>query len=465
MDHYQVVILGAGSAGEIAAQQLAEAGRRVALIEAGRVGGECPYTACMPSKSMLRSAQVRHLVETAGSLGALPGPVDQLEDQLGAFSAAVARRDAMAEHRDDRSAAEGIVKAGVTLLRGWGQVRRPGVVAVNDVEVGYEQLIIGTGSIAGVPPVPGLDSVPCWTSDEALSSPERPGRLLILGGGPVGCELAQIYARFGSAVTVIDPAPQLAGKEEPSISAALAEVLVDDGVELRLSAEVDRAEATGGGARLWLKDGSSLDGDRVIIAAGRRARVHGLGLEQLGIELSDDGLATDDRCRVQGQTHVWAAGDVTGIAPYTHTANYQARIIAANILGRDARADYRAIPRAIYTDPPVASVGMTEGQAGDQGIDAITATIAMAETSRAATEGEKRGRLVLTADRQRRVLIGAAALGGNADEWIGEAVLAIRADISLDVLADVVHCFPTFSEAYWPPLQQLAAATAQHSDD
>ncbi len=454
MVSFDVVVLGAGTAGESIAKNVAQAGRSVALVESGRVGGECPYVACMPSKSLLRSATVRHLTTRAVELGAAARPA--ADDAAAAFARAVTRRDEVAHGRDDTAAADDIREHGVTLLRGRGRIVADGVIAVGGTRYGFTDLVIGTGSRPIRPPIDGLDTVPTWTSDEALSSSELPDSLLILGGGAVGCELAQVYARFGVDVTLIEAAPQLMAKEEPTVAAILATVLRDDGIDLRIGAEVTKAEPVGGRARLHLADRTALDGDRVLIVTGRTPNIDDLGLEILGIETTTTGLATDDTGRVPGHPHLWAAGDVTGAAPYTHAANYQARIITTNLLGGSARMDTRAIPRAIYTDPPVASVGLDGASALDQGIEPFTAGFDLAETARSGSEGERRGRLVLTADARRGVLVGAAAVGPGADEWIGEAVLAIRAGIPISVLTDVVHAFPTFSEAYEPALRDLA---------
>ena len=459
MESFDVVVLGAGSAGESIATQLAEAGRSVALVEALRVGGECPYVACMPSKSMLRSAEARSHAARLDDLGAGSADLDPHET---AYGTAARRRDEISEHRDDSKAAEAAERAGITLVRGSGRVVRAGVVGVEGRELAYRDLVLATGSSAVTPDVEGLDSVPTWTSDEALAATERPASLLVLGGGAVGCELAQVHAAFGTAVVLVEPGPQLAGKEEPSIAALLAGALRDSGVDVRLETEVRRLERTADGrARAHLSDGAVVEADRVLVATGRRLNTAGLGLDVIGVTPTKDGaVATDERCRVQGQEHVWAAGDVTGVAPYTHTANYQARIVTANLLGGSSTADYRAIPRAIYTTPGVASVGMAEEAAREDGIDAVTAVMDVGETARASTEGAGGGRLVLTADRARRVLIGAAAIGPHADEWLAEATLAIRAEVPLSVLTDVVHAFPTFGEAFEPPLRELAEKTA-----
>jgi dihydrolipoamide dehydrogenase len=449
MDAYDVVILGAGSAGESIAHAVAAAGRTVALVEALRVGGECPYVACMPSKSLLRSAAARAL--PLAELGAAPSPVD-LGDGSEAFAAAVARRDRIAEERDDRGAAKRAADAGITLLRGHGCITDAGVVEVDGQRLGWSDLVLATGSRPVRPQIEGLGGVPSWTSDEALSSPDLPGSLLVIGGGAIGCELSQVYRRFGAAVTVVHNGSQLLDGEEPSIAAALADALRHDGIELFLDDEVMRFGPEGA----TLKSGAVLPTERVLVATGREPAVQGLGLEVLGI----NEVKVDERCRVLGQQHVWAAGDVTGEAPYTHAANYQARVLVANLLGGDAVADYRAMPRAVYTDPAVASVGLHEAKARDEGIDAVSAVMDVGQTARATTEGAG-GRLVLTADRERGVLIGAAAIGPGADEWIGEAVLAIRAGVPLSVLTDVVHPFPTFGEAFEPPLRELAARASR----
>ncbi|MEO6205165.1 MAG: NAD(P)/FAD-dependent oxidoreductase [Mycobacteriales bacterium] len=456
MDTFDVVVLGAGSAGESIARSMAQAGRSVALIEAERVGGECPYVACMPSKAMLRSAQIRHEARQIVDLGGSSTPVE-LDESDAAFRTAVARRDEISDHHDDSAAAQGAQDLGVTLIRGWGKVVRPGVVCVGDREFGWTDVVLSTGSTAVRPDLPGLDQVPTWSSDEALLATERPTSLLVLGGGAVGCELAQVHARFGVAVTLVQSAPQLAAREEPEIAALLARALSEDGIDVRLGVKAVRFERRDGKALAHLSDGSSVSVARVLVATGRQPTTKGLGLDVLEIRPNDKGaLEVDETCRVRGQQHVWAAGDVTGVAPYTHTANYQARIVIANLLGGDVRADYRAIPRAIYTEPVVASVGETAQAARDRGVDVITASMDVGDTARSLTEGVGGGLLLLTADRARGVLLGAAAIGPHADEWLSEATLAVRAEIPLSVLTDVVHAFPTFGEAYEPPLRALA---------
>jgi pyruvate/2-oxoglutarate dehydrogenase complex dihydrolipoamide dehydrogenase (E3) component len=442
MEPFDVVVLGAGSAGQSVATSLAEAGRRVALVERALVGGECPYLACMPSKALLHDA-ARHVLT-----GGPDAP---------AFDAAVRRRDEVAEHRDDSSTADEVRGAGVELVRGRGRVVRPGVVDVDGRELGYGDLVVASGSVPVRPPVDGLDGVPTWTSDEALTSTERPASLLVVGGGAVGCELSQVYARFGVPVVLAHPGERVLDREEPTVAEALQEVLRRDGVELRLGARAERAQPCTAGARVHLSDGSSVEVARVLLATGRRPATGDLGLDVLGVEKGEHGeLRTDERCRVADG--VWAAGDVTGVAPYTHTANYQARVVVENLLGRERTADYRAVPRAVYTDPPLASVGLSGPRAREQGIDVVLAVMDVGQVARTAAEDGEGGRLVLVADRARGVLVGASAVGPRADEWLAEAVLAVRAQVPLAVLADVVHAFPTFGEAYEPPVQELARA-------
>jgi dihydrolipoamide dehydrogenase len=347
----------------------------------------------------------------------------------------------------------------VTLIRGTGQVTRPGVLDVDGRELGYLDLVVATGSEPAAPPVTGLDAVTAWTSDRVMSEPDRPASVAILGGGPIGCEFAQIFTGFGAAVTVIEAAPRLLSNEPRAISGAMAGVLREAGAHLRLDAAVKAVEPIpGGGTRILFEEGPPAEAERLILAVGRTPVTGGLGLDRLGIEPDERGaLAVDAYCRVRGHQRVWAAGDVTGIAPYTHGADYQALVITDNLLGRHRKADYRSMPRVVYTQPPMASVGMTEAEARQAGIDVITATADLSGLVRAHTDGASGGPLILVADRKRGVLVGAAALGPGADDWISEAGLAIRAEVPLATLADVVHPFPCYAQGYEQPLRDLAA--------
>jgi dihydrolipoamide dehydrogenase len=439
-DEYDLVVLGGGSAGEYVASELAGE-RRVLLIEEALVGGECPYIACIPSKAML----------LAGERG-MP------------WTEAVQRRDSAAVHRDDSAKARSAQERGVTLVRAHGVITGPGVVTAGGSAYSYTDLVIATGGSPSKPPVEGLADLDSWTSDDALSSPELPARLLILGGGAIGCELAQVYASFGSTVTVVETADRLLAREPEFVGAAIANALRRRGVDVRLGVTVVRAEKTGDRYRLHIDDGSTVEGDRLLVAAGKTPRTERLGLDQLGVELRPgQPLDVDDRCRVRGQEHLWAAGDVTGIAPFTHTANYHARTIISALRGHPVHADHSAIPRAVYTNPAAFGVGMTPDQARENGIDVATASFDVGNTARAFVEREAGtpavdGRLELYADRDRGVLVGAAAVGAYADMWTGELILAVRARVPVSLLADVVHPFPTVGEAIEPPARELAEA-------
>lgn len=440
MPDFDVVVLGGGSAGGYVATELARAGRSVALVEARLVGGGCPYFACMPSKSLLQSARRGETWEHA-----------------------VARREEVTSHLDDAPAVAKLATAGVTVVKGRGQVSRPGVVQVGDTEYAYGDLVVATGSRAAPPAIDGIGTVPCWTSDDAMTIPDLPRRLVVIGAGPVGCELAQIYAAFGSQVTLVEARERLLGDEAPFVGDLIADALRRTGADVRVGVRAEAAERTDDGLRLRLSDGTTLDADRILAATGRRPSVADLGLENLDADELDverlrsgSGLPVDSTCRVADG--VWAAGDVTGVAPYTHTANYQARVVASNVLGKHREADYRAVPRVLYTTPAVYAVGLAPGledEAGDGG-DVITASFELADTARAAVEDDDRGRVELYADRSSGVLVGGVAVGLYADEWMAEISLAIRAQVPLQVLADHIHAFPTYGEAIEPPLRELA---------
>lgn len=422
VEPFDVVILGAGSAAEQIWPALP--GRRVAVVESDRVGGACPYIACMPSKSMLHDAR-RRRVSASPARGTAVADTAWRE-----FRAALQRRDAIVEHLDDTGAADALMQTGAELVRGEGAIVRDGTVCVGERELGYRDLVIDTGSATAPLPVEGLRDVQTWTSDDALTADELPARLLVLGGGAVGCELAQVYITFGSQVTIVESGPRLLSGEDPLLGECLGDAFRALGIEIRTGTHAVAASPAGGGLRLELEDGSAVDGDRILIATGRAPRVQHLGLERIGVPFdAKRGIPIDDHCRVVGHEHVWAAGDVTGIAPFTHTAGYHGRVIAANLRGEPLTADHRAIPRTVFTDPVAAAVGMTAAAARDQGIDVAIATFPVRETARAATDALSCGAVTLCADRRRRVVVGAAAIAAGADEWISEMTLAIRAAI------------------------------------
>jgi len=432
-----VVVLGGGIAGERVAVEAAGGGKSVALVEAGLVGGESPYLACIPSNSLLRSARGGETWENA-----------------------VARRDALIARLDDSAAAGRLAGAGVSLVRGTGRVTAPGTVTVHssgdgeDTELSYADLVIATGSEPVAPPIEGLADIQAWTTAEALTCPDLPRRLIILGGGPAGCELAQIYATFGSAVTLIETEDRLLAAEPGFTGEILAEVLRRAGVDLRLGSAAVKASREDDGLAVQLADGTRLEADRLLLASGRRPRLTGLGLEALGIDVTPGKpLTVDQACRVADG--VWAAGDATGTG-HTHVASYQAGIVAANILGAARVADYRALPRAVYTDPSVFAVGLTPQTAAAAGVALRTAASALAGTARARLDADDAGYVELYAEPDSGMLVGAAAVGPDAADWMAEITLAIRAEIPVKTLADVVHAFPTHGEVLEAPLRALS---------
>ena len=454
MNHFDVVVLGAGSTGELVATTLAKAGRSVALVEKNRVGGECAYVSCMPSKSMLRSAHVRDIAKHVLEFGAAQSNSELGQDQ-NAYKSAAKRRDLIVENRDDAKSAAGAIASGVKLFRGDGVITDLNELTVNSQQLGWTDLVIATGSSANIPEIAGLNDVNFWTTDQALSADKVPDSALIIGGGPAACELAQIFCRFGARTKIVEVGPQLAGKENPEIAKRLAENLIAEGVEVLLSTEVIKVEkAESKKIKVHFSTGKFAEVDQLIVATGRHPNSLGLNLEILGVQLTDKGaVPIDQTCRVLGQTNVWAGGDVTALAPFTHTANYQGRIIIENILGNSKQANYTAIPRAIYTDPTVASVGLAASE--DEKNPFISAQVDLETTSRNSTDGESGGLLILTADPARGVLVGAFAIGPNADMWLAEATVAIRAEVPLEVLSDVVHAFPTYGEAFEQPIREL----------
>jgi len=333
-------------------------------------------------------------------------------------------------------------------VRGDARVARRGVVAVGERELAYDQLVVATGSQPAVPPLDGIDGVDVWTNREAVWATSVPESLVVLGGGPVGVELAQFFRRMGSEVTLVEVNEHLLARLDPDAGTLLAERLEQDGIRVLVGTRATRVEASTAGMRLELGSGEAVDAERLLVATGRRPRVHELGLEQLGVEVTKRGVTVDDRLRAADG--VWAIGDAAGVGLLTHLGKYQARIAAANIAGQDVRADYRAIPAAVFTDPQVASVGAMEGGG------VVSARYEIVGGRLSTYERPRRSGFVkLAADARRRVLVGAVAVGPEAGEWLGQLTLAIRAEVPVGVLLDTIQPYPTFSEAIFNALLEL----------
>jgi pyruvate/2-oxoglutarate dehydrogenase complex dihydrolipoamide dehydrogenase (E3) component len=455
MSEHDLIVVGLGPGGEEVAQQAAEAGLDVLGIDHRLVGGECPYWGCIPSKVMVRAGN--SLAEAARAIG-LAGDGQMTPN----WSKLAGRVREVTGDWDDTVAVQRHLDRGETFVRGTANI-----TGRREVEVEGERytarrgIVISTGGIPAAPPIPGLADVEYWTNREAIEAADNPASMVILGGGAIGLELAQSYRRFGTDVTIVEHAPHVLPLEEPEQGEELGRMLAEEGIGLRtgVGATGVAADGDGDGVIVTLADGSSLGAERLLVATGRRVDLASLGVETIGIDPTGRGIPVDEHLRA-GEG-LWAAGDVTGVAGFTHVAVYQGRIAAADILGRPhTPANYDAVPRVTFTDPEVASVGLSERDARERGIDVRIGLARTADSSRGYIHGPgaEFGVTKVIADAARGVLVGASTMGPAAGEILGIFLLAVRARIPVTDLRDLIYPYPTFLRGIEPAIQQVSGS-------
>jgi len=443
-----VVVIGMGPGGETVANSLAEEGIDVVGVERELVGGECPYWGCVPSKMIIRAANL--IAETRR----VPGVAGESTVQPDWAPVARRIRDEATDNWDDRAAVERFEGKGGRFIRGGGRLAGPGRVAVGDRTVEARRaIVIGTGSSAVVPPIPGLAAVDYWTNRGFIEAATLPASLLVLGGGAIGIELAQAAARFGTRVTIIEALERLVAIEEPEAGDEIARVLADEGLELRVGTTAKSVSASGSGVTVELGDGDRVTAERLLVATGRRANLAGIGLETVGLDPTARALSIDEHCRAG--PGIWALGDCTGKGAFTHVATYQARIVAADILGRQhTPASYHALPRVTFTDPEIGAVGITEAQAREQGRNVRTGFARVSVSARGWIHGPGNLGFIKLVDDQ-GVLVGATSAGPVGGEVLSILALAVHARVPTSTLRDMIFAYPTFHRGVEDALMDL----------
>ena len=435
---FDVVCLGGGVAGEAIAGGLKGSGLTLVVVERELVGGECPYWGCVPSKTLLRSGETLTEADRARTLAA--SRVDWELD----FPKVSERVLWMARDLDDTRPAAALEATGAKLVRGKGELVDQRTLKVgNERYVARKAIVIANGSTASIPPIPGLESVEYWTNRQAAVPRELPISLAVLGGGAIGVELGQAFARFGSKVTIIEAGPRFLGLEEPDAGDALRPHLEADGIGLVVGDPCVGIERTDSGVVVRLKSGARVRAERLLIATGRRPNFE--AWDGAGLPRTERGWLKVDPTTLESAPGVFGAGDVTGIGGFTHLAYYHGQVVARRLRGEDARADHTAVPRVTFTDPEVASVGLSEAGAHEKGIDVVVASSDPAEAARGYIHDFHGGMMKLVGDRRRGVLVGATLVSPRAGEILGELVLAVKLGTPIRLLADVIHPFPAFN--------------------
>jgi pyruvate/2-oxoglutarate dehydrogenase complex dihydrolipoamide dehydrogenase (E3) component len=451
-EQVDVVVIGMGPGGEEVAGRLAEAGLSVVGVERELVGGECPYWGCIPSKMIIRGA---NLLAEARRVDKLAGRATVTRD-LGPVARRI--RDEATDNWDDKVAADRFVGKGGRLVRGPARLDGPGRVRVgDDVFRARRGVVVATGSGPVVPPIEGLKEARPWTNREAIAATSAPESLAVLGGGAVGLELAQAFCRFGSQVTIIEAADRVLAPEEPESSEIVSHVLQAEGLELRTSAKAVRVSRADGTVTVTLDDGTQVRASELLVSVGRRARVAEVGLESVGLDPTATAIEVDEWMRAADG--IWAVGDVTGVGPFTHMAMYQAEIAVGDILGRRGQpADYRGLSRVTFTDPEVGSVGLTERAAREAGRTVRTGLVQVPRTSRGWIHGPGGdGMIKLVEDVEEGVLVGATSCGPWGGEVLSMLTLAVHARVPVTTLRTMVYAYPTFHRGVLDALKDLGA--------
>jgi pyruvate/2-oxoglutarate dehydrogenase complex dihydrolipoamide dehydrogenase (E3) component len=456
-----IVVIGMGPGGEHVAGQLAEAGLDVVGVEAKLLGGECPYWGCLPSKMMIRAADL--LAETR-RVGGMAGTSTVQPDW-----APVARRirEEATDTWDDKVAVDRFTGKGGHFVRGRGRITAPGEVTVRPngtAAAGGEQVyrarrgvVVASGTAPAAPPIEGLAGTPYWSNHEAIETEQVPESLIVLGGGAIGAELAQVFARFGAQVTIVEAKDRLVPAEEPAAGRLLAEVFTREGIAVRAGAKVTRVAHQGARFTLNLQGAESLSAERLLVSTGRSADLAALGMGTVGVDESARAIPVDERMRVADG--VWALGDVTGKGEFTHVSMYQAAIVLRDILGEEGPpADYRAVPRVTFTDPEIGSVGLTEAQARDQGLSVRTGETEVPSTARGwIHKAGNDGFIKLVEDTGRGVLVGATSAGPWGGEVLGALAVAVHGEVPTERLRHMIYAYPTFHRGIEDALRDLSA--------
>ncbi|MDQ3729258.1 MAG: NAD(P)/FAD-dependent oxidoreductase [Actinomycetota bacterium] len=440
---FDVVVVGAGPAGEVAAGRLAEAGLDVALCERELVGGECSFYACMPSKALVRPA------ELIGEVGRVPGI--ELSSDTPTASAVLARRDEVIHDLDDSAQIPWVEDRGIELFR--VEARLDGerrVIAGDDVLTARKAVIVATGTTASLPPIPGLAEADPWTSREGTTASEVPESLIVIGGGPVGCELAQAWSSLGSDVVLLEVAPRLISNEEEFASEELTEALREHGVDVRVPVEITNAAGENGRIHVTLESGETLEAEKLMVAAGRTPNTGEIGLETVGLP-EGEWIEVNEQMRADGHDWLYAIGDVNKRSLLTHSGKYQARVACETIMGRDAtaKADANGPPRVTFTDPQIAAVGLTAEQAAERGINVETLDVSTSGNAGASFHGNNTpGTSRLVIDEDRGVIVGATFVGYQTAELLHSATIAIAGEVPFDRLVEAIPAFPTRTEIW-----------------